>query len=277
MSVCDVSVIIPTYNRLDFLQRALQSVFAQTLPAKEVIVVDDGSTDGTLAWLQTQNLPSLKIISQKNHGPAHARNQAAKISNSRYLAFLDSDDAWLEKKLETQFMFMIDHPRIKLCQTEEIWIRNGRRVNPMLKHAKPSGWIFENCLQLCLISPSAVMIEREFFEKLGGFDESFAVCEDYELWLRATLQSEVVTLPQALIVKQGGHEDQLSKKHWGMDRFRVAALEKLIHSGVLKDEQHSLVLNEMLKKLKILSNGFAKRYPDEKNIYEEKLLCQVLK
>lgn len=271
MFACDVAVIIPTYNRLDFLKKALSSVLDQTFPAREIIVVDDGSSDGTLEWLQQQELSNLKILPQKNRGPAHARNQGVKVSSSRYLAFLDSDDYWFKKKLQTQFEFMIQHPSIKLCQTEEIWMRDGKRVNPMLKHAKPSGWIFENCLPLCLISPSAVMIEREFFEGLEGFDESFEVCEDYELWLRAALRSEIVTLSEALVVKQGGHEDQLSKKHWGMDRFRVTALEKLMNSEVLNDEQRNLVLSELAKKLKILSQGFTKRFPNEKNLYQEKL------
>ncbi|MCE9625615.1 MAG: glycosyltransferase family 2 protein [Deltaproteobacteria bacterium] len=268
-----VSVIIPTYNRADFLQEALDSVQAQTLAPLEVIVVDDGSTDGTLDALMASELPHLHILSQERRGPAAARNLALDAVRGDYVAFLDSDDLWLPEKLRVQADFMEANPEIRFCQTEELWIRRGVRVNPMKKHAKPSGWIFAACLPFCVVSPSAVMMERKFLLELGGFDPAFPVCEDYELWLRASLKSPFRTLDQALTVKRGGHEDQLSRAEWGMDRFRVQALEKLLSGSELDPEHRRQAEAELLRKLKILSKGFAKRYPDGHDPYEEKIKC----
>ncbi len=267
----DVSVIIPTYNRLAFLKEAINSVIRQTLPAKEIIVVDDGSTDGTLDWLKSENNPSLKYFSQAQKGPAAARNLGVSQASSNYIALLDSDDEWLEEKLKYQVEFLSTHPEYQFCQTEEIWYRDQLRIHPKKYHQKPSGDVFVPCLKLCLISPSAVMLRRDFFEELGGFDESFPVCEDYELWLRAALISPFVTLPNPLTIKRGGHIDQLSKKHWGMDRFRVMAMEKILWNYSLKADQQRALLAELFFKLEVLAKGFSKRFSDQTNPYQEKI------
>ncbi|HCU23455.1 MAG TPA: glycosyl transferase [Deltaproteobacteria bacterium] len=266
-----VAVVIPTYNRLECLREALISVVSQTFAPEQVIVVDDGSTDGTWEWLQNQTEFPVQALRQARRGPAAARNRGVAASSSRYVAFLDSDDYWLPTKLAMQLDFLSKNSEIRFCQSEEIWIRHGIRVNPMKKHAKPSGEVFAACLERCLISPSAVMMEKTFFEELGGFDESFPVCEDYELWLRASLRSPFQTLSAALTVKRGGHADQLSRAHWGMDRFRVRALEKLLRSETLNQEQRALAQAVLRNKLGILAQGFAKRQPEAANPYLEKL------
>lgn len=271
MLFSDVSVVIPTFNRLSLLGEALKSVREQSLPPRQLLVVDDGSTDGTWDWLQAQK--GLIALRQENRGPAAARNLGASAAETEYLAFLDSDDLWLPQKLEIQTAFLEENPEYGFCQTEEIWFRDGVRVNPMKKHAKPSGQVFEACLSRCLISPSAVMFRREFFQELGGFDESFEVCEDYELWLRAALRSPFRTLEEPLTVKRGGHADQLSQAHWGMDRFRVRALEKTLASSQLDAAQAQALRAELRSKLEILSQGFAKRHPAELNPYQERLQC----
>lgn len=266
----DVSVIIPTHNRLEFLQEALASVWDQSSPALEVIVIDDGSNDGTASWIQTQHREGLIYFRQDQAGPAAARNRGAKLARGNYLAFLDSDDCWLPKKLAVQQNFMARHPEFRFCQTEEIWIRDGVRVNPHKKHQKPSGWVFETCLPLCLISPSAVMLEREFFLELGGFDVSLPVCEDYDLWLRASLRSPMQTLDEKLVMKRGGHADQLSRRYPAMDQFRVQSMLKVLQEEKLNSRQTRALLKELNKKLQILLKGFEKRYPQEINPYQEK-------
>ena len=265
----DISVIIPTYNRAHILPRALDSVLAQTQLPIEIIVVNDGSTDGTKSVLS--NYPGLKIIDQQYSGVSAARNIGLEHTNGEWIAFLDSDDEWLPGKLEQQWAAICNDDKL-ICHTEEIWIRNGKRVNPMKKHQKYGGHIYEKCLPLCVISPSSVMIHQSVFNDIGVFDESLEVCEDYDLWLRICSKYSVLFIDEPLIMKYGGHEDQLSRKHWGMDRFRVKALEKMIGSGALNDEDEKATVDMILQKCEIIINGMKKRGKDvEAMEWEEKL------
>ncbi|MFQ5852436.1 MAG: glycosyltransferase, partial [Candidatus Binatia bacterium] len=226
-----VSVIIPTYNRSSMVCEAIESVFRQSYKGYELIVVDDESQDGSTEKLQ-QYGSRVSVFSQPRRGVAAARNLGVRWSCGRYVAFLDSDDLWQPKKLEIQVTFMQANPQVQICQTEEIWIRNGVRVNPKRKHRKPSDSIFRASLNLCLVSPSAVMMTRGLFERVGGFDEAFEVCEDYDLWLRIAVDTVISLIPEPLVIKRGGHGDQLSRSTWGLDRFRILALEKLLRSGL---------------------------------------------
>lgn len=252
-----VSVIIPTYDRWPMLREAALSVLAQSFREFELIVVDDGSTDGSAEKL-AKIASNIRIVSQARRGVAAARNRGAELARGRYLAFLDSDDLWLPEKLEVQTEMMERCPDVQVCQTEEIWIRRGVRVNPKLKHRKLSGDIFRQSLELCLISPSAVMMTAKLFAQAGGFDERFPVCEDYDLWLRLTWTHSVALIPQPLVVKRGGHADQLSRSVWGMDRFRVQALQKLLRAG-LEGERRAWVVAALKRKVAVLSSGARKR------------------
>jgi|TARA_B100001079_G_scaffold252585_1_gene245825 glycosyltransferase involved in cell wall biosynthesis len=265
----DISVIIPTFNRAHTLPRALDSVMVQTLQSMEIIIVDDGSTDETNAVLA--DYPGLCIISQDNRGVSAARNVGIEKAGGEWLAFLDSDDEWLKEKLEKQWDAICNDDKL-ICHTEEIWIRNGQRVNPMKKHQKYGGLIYEKCLPLCVISPSSVMIHKTVFNDVGNFDETLEVCEDYDLWLRICSKYPVLFVDEPLIVKYGGHDDQLSRKHWGMDRFRAKALEKMIASGASNDEDEKATVNMLIQKCEIIINGMKKRGKDvEAMEWEEKL------
>ena len=265
-----VSVIVPTYNRWPMVGEAVESVLAQTVSDYELIVVDDGSTDETRSRLRGFGA-RLTVLTRSRGGVAAARNLGANRSSGRYLAFLDSDDLWRPRKLERQLHFMERRPRVCICQTEEIWIRNGVRVNPRNRHRKPSGDIFRASLELCLVSPSAVMLRRDFFERVGGFDESLPVCEDYDLWLRIAKDTEVPLIPEALVTKRGGHADQLSRSTWGLDRFRVQSIAKLIEAG-LDEDKTGWALEAMAKKVTILAQGFRKCGDEARaREYEERL------
>ncbi len=255
-----IAVIIPTYNRIDTIPGALDSVLDQTHPPDEIIVVDDGSTDGT-AELLPEKYPSVKVLRQQQAGVSSARNRGVASAESEWIAFLDSDDLWMPEKLERQMQAIDSNPGTVLCHTNEIWIRNGRRVNAMKKHGKSGGWIFQDCLPLCAISPSSVLIRRDLLDSLGGFDPSLPACEDYDLWLRICARHPVLYLPDSLITKYGGHEDQLSRKYWGMDRFRTQALEKLLKDTTLdlKPEDYAAAVQVLAKKLTILEAGARKR------------------
>jgi glycosyltransferase involved in cell wall biosynthesis len=258
MRVPAVSVIIPTYNRAAFLSEALASVLAQTMGDLEVLVVDDGSTDATREIVMSFDDPRVRYLFQKNLGVSAARNWGVASSRAPLIAFLDSDDVWQPTKLDVQAAYFTAHPEISICQTEEIWVRDGKRVNPCDKHAKQSGWIFRECIPLCIVSPSAVMLRREAFYALGGFDESLPACEDYDLWLRAALRYEIHTLPNPLIVKRGGHDDQLSKG-WGLDRYRILALQKILGDDRLLDEDRELVKADIARRAAIVADGARKR------------------
>lgn len=253
-----VSVIIPTYNRAWALRAAVDSVLSQDYRDYEVVVVDDGSTDETQQVLAGYEGTRLTVIRQANFGVSAARNRGIRESAGNLIAFLDSDDRWLPGKLSRQIDFFTTHPQALICQTEEIWIRNGTRVNPKNRHQKPSGDIFEPSLHLCLVSPSAVMMRRRLFDLVGMFDETLPACEDYDLWLRVGCRYPVYLIDEPLIVKTGGHGDQLSKMP-ALDRFRISALSGLIESGVLSASQRLAAVAVLKGKCRIFAEGCKKR------------------
>ena len=264
-----VSVIIPTYNRVTVLPRAVDSVLAQQGVEFELIIVDDGSTKKLEGgwWMVDGDKPNAKhpppsdirVFHQENKGPAAARNTGIKAAKGTWIAFLDSDDEWKPGKLKAQLRFFEDNPDYLICQTEEIWIRNGLRVNPMKKHQKFGGWIFEKCLPLCVVSPSAVMMHRKLFDKIGFFDESLPACEDYDLWLRIAAKYPIGLIEKPYIFKYGGHADQRSREFPAMDRFRIQSLAKILSTGILTPEQAFSARQTLEEKAKIYIEGALKR------------------
>ena len=253
-----ISVIIPTFNRKKTIGRAIQSVKNQSLSPFEILIIDDGSKDGTEEWVK-EKFQNIKYIYQNNQGVSSARNIGIENAYGDWVAFLDSDDEWLPNKLYEQAKAMDSNPEMKFFHTNEIWIRNGIRVNQMKKHKKYGGYIFEKCLDICRVSPSSVLIQKEVFNDIGIFDESLRVCEDYDLWLRITSKYPVVFLDIPLIYKYGGHADQLSKVNDGIESYRIQSLEKIIKSVSLSNEQKVMAVNALINKMKIFSKGLEKR------------------
>jgi glycosyltransferase involved in cell wall biosynthesis len=261
----DVSVIIATFNRRAMVREAVLSVIAQEDVNAELIVVDDGSTDGTIEELQTLlahsggQLFSAKLLRTENRGVAAARNTGVAAASAPMLAFLDSDDLWLPRKLAWQLRFMRANPHCRISQTQEIWLRNGRRVNPARRHRKRAGDIFIESLSTCLISPSAVMLRADLFRAVGGFDESMLAAEDYDLWLRILAREDALLLDQALVIRRAGHPGQLSASVPALDRFRVLALTKLLLDESLKPERRRAVTQVLAEKCRIYGNGLKRR------------------
>jgi glycosyltransferase involved in cell wall biosynthesis len=254
-----VSVIIPTFNRPQKVVRAVTSVLNQSAKDFEIIVVDDGSSDSTNRALAKYR-STIKYIRQPiTRGVSAARNIGIKSSVAPWVAFLDSDDYWLHDKLCSQMKFIDQNAETVACQTKEIWIRKGKRVNPKAKHKKPSGDVFRQSLKLCLVSPSSVIVKRSLFEEVGLFDESLPAAEDYDLWLRISCRYPIYLIDKELVVKEGGHEDQLSQRFTGMDRFRIRAIVKVIESGILSSDQISAAMEELSIKCRIYGNGCIKR------------------
>jgi GT2 family glycosyltransferase len=254
-----VSVVIPTFNRRTLVREAVASACAQRQVVCEIVVVDDGSSDGTAAALREEFGGCIRVLETANRGVAAARNLGVASSSGELIAFLDSDDLWLPNKLAAQIAFFINHARAEICQTAEIWMRNGVRVNPCAHHRKPSGDIFEASLRVCLISPSAVLLRRTLFERVGGFDETLPACEDYDLWLRILRDTPVWLIDRPLVVKRSGHADQLSRRFWGMDRFRVAALVRLLGEDTLPPSRRAATRCVLAAKCAVLANGAARR------------------
>ncbi len=256
-----ISIIIPTYNRSQFLEEAIASVLDQDYWQDffdwEILIVDDGSTDDT-----EKRIPALgsriDYVRQPHSGVSAARNLGLRMTTGEYVAFLDSDDLWKPHKISRQMAFMHTHPDAVVICSQETWIRNRVLVNPRKRHQKYSGWVFDRFLPLCLLSLSSALFRRKLFDTIGVFDEDLPACEDYDLGLRMAHRYPVFYLPEALIIKRGGHADQLSKKFWGMDRFRVRALEKALNWDLSPDHTR-LVREELKKKCRILVNGFHKR------------------
>jgi len=257
-----ISVIIPTYNRQELTVRAIKSVLSQTFSDLECIVVDDGSTDQTAEKLAKEFGESIQLIRQANKGVSRARNRGIAIAQGRYLAFLDSDDEWLPRKLEKQIAFMAAHPEFRICQTTEIWFRKGKRVNLPEMYKKKGGRIFDRSLACCMITPSSVLLEQSLLHEMGNFDETMLVCEDYDLWLRVTSRHPVGLIEEDLLIRYGGAPDQLSGQH-SQDRFRIRALQKWLNVNEKGRPDWRLAFKALEEKCRIYGSGCLKRGKEE--------------
>ena len=261
-----IAVIIPTFNRASLLDRAIRSVLDQTWRDFELVVVDDASTDGTagLPVIKSGDKRLRYLRLSENRGVSVARNAGVRATSAPWLAFLDSDDEWFPAKLAGQVEWVKKNPEFRICQTQELWIRCGVRVNPPKTHEKFSGDLFAASLDRCMITPSSVMLTRELFEAVGGFNEVFRVCEDYDLWLRVTSHYQVGLVDDYLLKRYGGHGDQLSKTVPVLDQFRVQSLIDLIENGILTEFQRNLTIKSAIKRAIVLARGYKKRGNIEK-------------
>tara|TARA_B110000914_G_scaffold122777_1_gene107211 strand:+ start:6694 stop:7527 length:834 start_codon:yes stop_codon:yes gene_type:complete len=252
-----ISVIIPTYNRIFFLKRSIDSVLEQSLKPYEVIIVDDGSSDGTSTMIK-KNYPKINLICQENKGVSAARNIGIRASSGDWVCFLDSDDEWKKNKLSEQMLAIKKNTNYSFCHSNEEWIKNGKKINQKKKHKKYGGNIFKECLDMCRISPSSVMINKSVFDDIGFFNEDLVVCEDYELWLRICAHYKVLFVDEPLIIKYGGHEGQLSNSIESIEYYRIKALEYLLSTEMTYENKKEAV-KILLFKLGIYLNGLKKR------------------
>lgn len=265
-----VSVVIPTFNRAGPVQRAISSVLNQTFEDYELLVVDDGSTDGTREVLAKFD-GKARILFQNNAGVSAARNRGIERSSGELVAFLDSDDEWFPQKLEKQIALFDSAMPFFVCHTDEIWLRQGKEVSQKKIHKKQGGHFFERALARCLISPSSVLICRQLLDKVGWFDEHLPAAEDYDLWLRITAFHEVTFVPEPLVIKHGGLTDQLSRKTSSIDRFRIAAIWKILNDPCLPPCYRHAAVKELERKCAIVSTGLRKRGRAEEAKFYERL------
>lgn len=192
-----VSVVIPAYNCANYIRESVQSVLSQDYPSIEVIVVDDGSTDGTDRVLSEMGT-SIRVVRQTNGGPAKARNRGVAHANGEFIAFLDGDDVWLPGKLRTQMEYFADHPEVDICFTRfSLWHPRADKTFPAPMDFADyipgcgideacSGWLYTDLLLDSVICIITVVLRKSVFEHLNGFDETLRVGEDYHFWLRSS-------------------------------------------------------------------------------------------
>ena len=265
-----VSVIIPTYNRSSFLRSALDSVYSQSHQVNEIIVVDDGSTDLTVEELSA-DYESVSFIRQENQGVSSARNNGIEKAEGEWIALLDSDDRWDQNKIARQLSFLSQNPAIQICHTGEKWIRNGKLISPPSFLDKSNDGLFERSLERCIICPSSVLFHRSVIDAIGNFDENLSICEDYDFWIRLLLSYPIGLVKEPLVEKYGGHADQLSMSTWGLDRFRVQSLEKILLSENYNRKQKGKILQAIARKATLLEIGFAKHGKEkEADLYQQK-------
>ncbi len=270
------SIIIPAYNRGKLLKIALNSVFAQTFSDYEVIIVDDGSTDGTKEIVSAAKRKNLSYVYQENQGPAAARNRGLKAARGRFVCFLDSDDRFCREKLKITRGYIKRYPQYKIFHSEEVWYRNGRLLPQKKYHQKPQGACFPRALKLCCLSISTAAIQKRLFDRVGNFDVNLPAGEDYDFWLRATCRYPVLLIPEYLTIKEGGHADQQSKKYPAMDKFRIYALKKLLESKALNKKYYGLAYAELKNKCSVYMQGALKR-GRIKEVEDHKALLKKLK
>lgn len=260
-----VSIVIPVYNRASFLGEAIASVQAQTYPHLELVIGDDGSTDETLETAEA----ALKafsthpdrtgwVLALPHRGRAGAvRNCCVQNCRGQRVAFLDSDDLWLPQKIERQVL--LHREGFRLSHTREEWRRRGRVVSQNKMCHRREGHIFAETLKKCILGPSTVMVEREFFLSSGGFREDLEIAEDYELWLRLCREEKIGYIDEPLTIKRGGHGDQLSEKYGQIEIFRIQGLCDLVEGGAFSPDQEVLAREELSRKCVIYAKGCLKR------------------
>ncbi len=253
-----VSVIIPTYNRAKYITRAIDSVLNQTYQDFEIIVVDDGSKDNTKEIL-TPYMNKIHYLWQENRGISAARNIAIQRATGEYIAFLDSDDVWLNNKLQIQVDILNKSFNIGLVHNKMIMLsEQGQKVG--MKPKRESGKDFKELLEIGGDLPtSSVMVRRECFDKTGLFDENLPIMEDFEMWLRIAKEYDLYEIKDQHLAYYYRHDQQITRNRIKVFDGTVRLQKKIlkIHKNVPKSSiKRKLYHNQYL---------LARAYYDEKN------------
>lgn len=260
--VPEVSVILPTYNRLHYLRGSIASVFAQTFPDWELIIADDGSEEKTLAHLAGLADPRVRLIRLAHTGnPPAVRNAALRVARGRYVAFLDSDDLWRPHKLEMHLAWLRARSDRRWNYSALIRIDSegevmaGDSTRPWIPY---EGDIFEPLLRLeAAVATPTVVAERALIEQAGLFDEQQLYFEEYDLWLRLNPLSEVGVIKEPLALVRSHHE------HYSSDRIRVyearnRLLDK-IEAVATGPRLRAALRSERAKNVANLAHAYARR------------------
>jgi glycosyltransferase involved in cell wall biosynthesis len=202
---------MPAWNSRETIGRALDSVLRQSLPPFEVIVVDDGSSDGTSAFVEQTYGQRVRVIRQPNAGPSRARNRAVEEARGDWVAFLDSDDEWMPEKLERQTEFLRQHPGAGLCATScLLTFDDGHSEQVRVPQDLSRQEVFVRLSLKTVFPLSTVVMPRAVFTAMGGFDESLRCGEDRYLWTRVAVRHETAVLDE-LLTRRHSRLDSLSE------------------------------------------------------------------
>ena len=255
MNEPQVSIVLPTWNRLGYLRCAVESVLAQTFADWELIIADDGSGAETRDWLATLNTalpptsntareaapasgcgstPRVRVLHLQHSGkPAVARNAAIRVARGEFIAFLDSDDVWLPRKLELQVAALTSRRDCAWSQTAfAVMGEDGQLLTGTQARSWPAlqGWILDGLIRMeSVIAIPSVLVRRSVLESLGGFDESIRMCEDYDLWLRLAQLSALLGVPEILLHVRS-HREHFHRES-GVYEGRLRAIEKMLTAG----------------------------------------------
>lgn len=225
-----VTTVIPAYNSEQYIAEAIDSVVAQRGVAAEIVVVDDGSTDETRSIVQSYG-DRVRLLSQENRGPAAARNYGTSVARGEWIAFLDSDDAWLPEKLARQ-LALVDRT-VGMVYTDR---RNFGDIGRVRERGSQSftlweGDIFEPLLLSNFITTSSALIRKDWFDRLGGFDEELMVCEDWDLWLRFAAAGGIARVCREPLTRYRWSESSATNNQLRMCEGRVRVLERALASA----------------------------------------------
>lgn len=296
--MAQVSVIVPTFNKKEQVREALQSVLDQKFQDIEILIADDGSTDGTPLALfkelgaQPEAIDVLAKMGNNsirpfthafqcggitvqyhygiNRGLSTARNRGIKSARGEYIAFLEPDDFWAPHHLSELISHLKRNREVKVCRVSERLIREGKSRAPKHPANRTTGWLFEASLDSSLMSISTVICHRSCFSICGCFDENMPACEEYDLWIRISSHFPIGFLDCNSVTRRTPRPAD-SIRAWNWDRFRVYALEKAFQSGHITPEQRYLVAQSIVLKCERLVEGFKRQKSDERsNFYERK-------
>jgi len=226
-----ISVIIPTYNKAQYLGEAIKSVLNQTYKNIEIIIIDDGSTDKTREVVKSFDDEGIIYFSQENKGPASARNTGIKKAKGKYIAFLDSDDLWLKEKLKRQIDFMEKNSEIGLMGTACYEITDKGRIIGKKIFPVKNEILQKDLIKYNPFIQSSVMTKREVFDKVGLYDENFRESEDYDLWLRIASQYKIANLSEPLVMKRYYRRGLSPAKDKEQLYFALEAKKAAVHRG----------------------------------------------
>jgi len=209
MSRPKVSVIIPTFNRRELVRKAIDCVLAQSFPVEDIVVVDDGSTDGTAEALVERYGDRIRVVRQSNAGVSAARNRGLEMARGEFIALLDSDDLWLPEKTGRQVRFLEAHPGfgMVLCDIMQV-DRDGNDIGPIHRRdfIPEDGHVLRWVLRQPSLAPLSAMFRREVYETVGGFDTALRTAEDIDFHLRVARRWPIGVVSETLVRAMRGHD-----------------------------------------------------------------------